>query len=178
MYCFKPSHTYFLSPHLLDKFKSTIPIILILHNKHFFFLQNFYLEELVDMLTCNLSKIMHNVWLQQSGKKGAYLYVVTSNENVWTFKQLNLYFYFKHGGWPGQRCDRTEVFLRITTRSKDPKQLADAILKYSLGSIYTIRITHMEGEEILALANERWTYPLNQKGIHIGMIVWIFFILV
>jgi hypothetical protein len=29
---FQPSHTYFLSPHLIDKFTFTLSIILILHN--------------------------------------------------------------------------------------------------------------------------------------------------
>jgi hypothetical protein len=36
MYCFQPSHTSFLSPHLFDKFTSMLLVILILHNKHFF----------------------------------------------------------------------------------------------------------------------------------------------
>ncbi len=38
--------------------------------------------------------------------------------------------------------------LHKVTQFRNPKQLGDAILKYSLGSICTIRFTHMESEEI------------------------------
>jgi len=31
------------------------------------------------MSTYNLLKTIHNIWLREFGKKGAYLYVITSN---------------------------------------------------------------------------------------------------
>jgi hypothetical protein len=40
-----------------------------------FFIQKFSLKELANMPTCNFSKIMHNIWLQQLGKQGVCLYV-------------------------------------------------------------------------------------------------------
>jgi len=63
-----------------------LPIILKLHNKHFFFLQKFSPKKLVDMPTCNLSELVHNVWLQQFSKRGAYLYVMTLDDYVQAFK--------------------------------------------------------------------------------------------
>jgi hypothetical protein len=45
-------------------------------------LHKFSLEKLADMPMCNLSKIVHNVWLQKSGKRGAYLYVATLDDYV------------------------------------------------------------------------------------------------
>jgi hypothetical protein len=38
--------------------------------------------------------------------------------------------------------------LHKVTQSRNPKKLGNAILKYSLGSICTIRITHIENEAI------------------------------
>jgi hypothetical protein len=51
MYYFQPSHAYFLSPHLLDKFTFMLPVILILHNKHLFFL--------VEILSRKVGKHAH-----------------------------------------------------------------------------------------------------------------------
>jgi hypothetical protein len=44
------------------------------------------------MPTCNLSKIMHNIWFQQLGKSGACMYTMTSNDYVRAFKQSTLYY--------------------------------------------------------------------------------------
>jgi hypothetical protein len=44
------------------------------------------------MLAYNLSKIIHNIWLQQSRKRGAYLYVMTLNDDVQTFKQFAMFY--------------------------------------------------------------------------------------
>jgi hypothetical protein len=53
------------------------------------------------MLTCNLSKTMHNIQLQQLGKQGACLYVITSDDYVRTFRQNSLYKDYLKGGWFG-----------------------------------------------------------------------------
>jgi hypothetical protein len=45
-------------------------------------LQKFFSKELANMATCNLLEIVHNVWLQQFGKKGTCLYVATLNDYV------------------------------------------------------------------------------------------------
>jgi len=49
------------------------------------------------MLTYNLLKMIHNIWLQQS-KKRAYLYVMMLNDYMQTFKQFALFYVFLHGG--------------------------------------------------------------------------------
>jgi len=67
------------------------------------------------MPTCNFSKKMHNIWFQQSKKRGTCLYTVTSNDHVLTFKQTTLYCHFKKGGPLGQGLDRIELlFWKIT----------------------------------------------------------------
>lgn len=51
-----------------------------------------------NLLTYNLLKIFQNIWLQQSGKRGAYLYVMMLNDYMQTFKQFALFYVFLHGG--------------------------------------------------------------------------------
>jgi hypothetical protein len=59
-----------------------------------------------------------------------------------------LYYHFNQGGQLSQGLDESELLLRKTTQSKNLKELADAILKYSSRLVCTIRVTHMEGEDI------------------------------
>jgi hypothetical protein len=39
--------------------------------------RSFNLEELADMLICNLYETIHNIWLQQFGKSVRCLFIVT-----------------------------------------------------------------------------------------------------
>jgi hypothetical protein len=61
------------------------------------------------------SKLVHNVWFQQSGKRGACLYIVTSNDYVWAFKQTTLYYHFKKGGPWSQGLIRSELLFHKAT---------------------------------------------------------------
>jgi len=76
------------------------------------------------------------------------LYVATSNDYVWPFKQLTLYFHFKQGGHPGQGPNKSKLLLCKATQLGDPKQFTNAILKYALELSCVARITYMYGEEI------------------------------
>jgi hypothetical protein len=60
-----------------------------------------------------------------------------------------LYYHFKQGGQLSQGLDESELLLHRATQSKNLQELVNAILKYSSGSVCTIRITDMEGEDIL-----------------------------
>jgi hypothetical protein len=96
---------------------------------------------------CNLSEIVHNVWLQQFGKRGACLYVVILDDYVQAFKQSTIYFISSRVVDQVKGLIRVSCFCR-TTQFGDLKQLVDIVLKYSMGLACIIRITHMEGEEI------------------------------
>jgi hypothetical protein len=61
------------------------------------------------MSTCNLSKTIHNIWLQQSRKRGACLYVATLDDYICSFQQLTLYYSFLHGGHLGTSLYRDEL---------------------------------------------------------------------
>jgi uncharacterized iron-regulated membrane protein len=67
--------TFLTSSHLwYESFKNCIT--------NFFFLQKLSPEELADMPTYNLSKAMHNVWLDKSSKMGTCLYVGTLDDYI------------------------------------------------------------------------------------------------
>jgi hypothetical protein len=83
---------------------------------------------------------MHNVWLQHFGKRGSCLYVVTLDDYVRAFIQSTLYYHFKQGGQLGQGFSKNELLLCRATQSRDSKQLANAILKYSPRSTCIVRI--------------------------------------
>lgn len=100
------------------------------------------------MLTFNLSKTVHNVWLQQSKKRGYCLQVATTNDYVRTFKQMMLHYQFKKGGHSNQGTDKNELFLSRMTMSNDPIQLVNAIQKYTPRATLKVKVTHLEGEEI------------------------------
>jgi hypothetical protein len=58
------------------------------------------------MLTCNLVEIVHNIWLEQSRKHGASLFIATSDDYVRAFKQ------YLQGGPFGHGLDKNELLLR------------------------------------------------------------------
>ncbi len=52
----------------------------LLNSRFIFFmcLQKLSLEEKIDMLICNLFKIIHNIWFQQFNRNGIFLFAITS----------------------------------------------------------------------------------------------------
>jgi hypothetical protein len=74
-----------------------------------------------------------------------------------------LYYYFKNGGPLGQRLNKSELLIHQTTQF-DLKYNAYAILKYALGSCFTTKITHMEGEEIFGFCKQKFNLHLRSKG--------------
>jgi len=75
-----------------------------------------------------------------------------------------LYFQFMQGGQPGQGLEKSELLLRITTQSRNLKQLANIILKYSPRSAYRVRITHMESEEIFGSYKQKTNLAFRLEG--------------
>ncbi len=77
---FQPLHTYILSPHLLGKFTFIVPIMLEYHNKHLFFLAKKFSKKACKHAHVQLFR--DSAQCMVSMKKGACLYVVTSNDYV------------------------------------------------------------------------------------------------
>jgi hypothetical protein len=77
----------------------------------FICLLNFFLDKEVNIPTYNLFETIHNIWLQQFGKRGTYFFATTSNDYMWTFKQSSLYYAFWQGGAYGTNPDKNELHL-------------------------------------------------------------------
>jgi len=106
------------------------------------------LDEEVDMLTCNLFETVHNIWLQQFGHRGTYLFTATFNDYVQTFKQSSLYYTFLEGGASGIGLDKNELRLHRADQFGDLVKIATVVSKYILSSSLSVRISHSEGEEM------------------------------
>jgi len=59
-------------------------------------------EELVDIPTCNVAEIVHNKWMQASGKRGPDLFVATYDDWVQAFMQMTNYRAYFCGGLLGK----------------------------------------------------------------------------
>ncbi len=123
------------------------------------------------MPMCNLSKTMHNIWIQELGKKETCLYATTFYDYVGTFKQMTLYYHLKNCGQSRKRPHRDELLLHKTTHFGDLKQLENTYLKYVLGSSFKVSIAHMEGEKIFHSYKQKVNLPYNENKIHINMIM-------
>jgi len=100
------------------------------------------------MLTCNLFETVHNIWLQQFGHRGTYLFTATFNDYVQTFKQSSLYYTFLEGGASGIGLDKNELRLHRADQFGDLVKIATVVSKYILSSSLSVRISHSEGEEM------------------------------
>ena len=83
------------------------------------------------MPLCNLAKIVHKKWLQQSGNHGNDLYIAIVDNLVRAFMQMVRYYQFLKGDHAGTGPGKDELLLRVAQRSAqhtgNPKALADAI---------------------------------------------------
>jgi hypothetical protein len=64
-------------------------------------MQNLTESELVEMPSCNLAKIIHNKWLQQSGNRENDLYIATVDDFVRALIQVSKYYKYLKGEYAG-----------------------------------------------------------------------------
>jgi hypothetical protein len=69
-------------------------------------------EEWVDMPTCNQTKTMHNIWLQQSRNHDTCFYTMTFDDYIRAFKQFTLYRQYLQGGPISHEPNRNELLFR------------------------------------------------------------------
>jgi hypothetical protein len=114
----------------------------------------------ISLPTCNLLEIIHNIWLQQYGKRGACLYVATLDDYVQTFKQSALCYVFLHGSHYKIRLDRDELWLCKTSQSND-HDFTNGYCSHqiSFGLLIYIKILHLEGEKVFG--STKWMQDLS-----------------
>jgi hypothetical protein len=71
------------------------------------------------MPICNLFEIVHNIWLQQYGKRGGCVYPTTSNDYVHTFRQCAFYMVYLNGGSYEKGRDKGGLQLQRKNQSND-----------------------------------------------------------
>ncbi len=123
----------------------------------------FFLEEEMNMLTCNLSEIVHNIWLQQFWMKGTCFFFATFDDYMQTFKQSPLYYAFLQGGAFDIGLDKNETQLHKANIYGDLVQIVVIIIKYTSSSSLSTRILHLEGEKMFRLAKCNANLPLGSK---------------
>ena len=121
--------------------------------------------ELAEMPLCNLAKIVHNKWLQQSSNHGNDLYVATVDDLVKAFMQMVRYYQFLKGENAGTGPGKEELLLRVAQRSThrtgNPKVLADAISNIWGVQDFVTREPHLEGEEVFGSQKWKADMPLG-----------------
>ena len=116
------------------------------------------------MPSCNLSETMHNVWLQQSGKKGTDLYVATCDDLVRALMQQTKYHDYLKGNQGGKGPDKTELRLRAASRSGDPLKIAEAVGSCTTGTALHSRSPHLEGEERFGSMKRKHGIPFGSEN--------------
>ncbi len=113
------------------------------------------------MPTCNFEKNVHNLWLQQLGKRSIHLYNVTSYDYIYAFKQSTLYKQYLQGGQPSHGLDRNELLLRRAQRSNDLVTLVATMANYISKSSFTNHLPHLKGEEVFGSTKQLAICPLS-----------------
>jgi hypothetical protein len=103
------------------------------------------------MPTCNLWETIYSIWLQQSRKRGSYLYTTTSNDYVWSFRNNSLYKEYLRGGPSKKGLDKNELCLHKANAFGDPLQMAIVVTKYVSGSSFISKMLHFEVRIFLIL---------------------------
>jgi hypothetical protein len=71
---------------------------------------------------------------------------------------------YLNGGRCREGFGRNELRLRRASQYGDPSQMANAVTKYSNGSSFTIRIPHLEGQEVFKSTKQMVDITLGSKG--------------
>ena len=121
--------------------------------------------DFAEMPSCNLTKTVHNKWLQQSGNRGNDLYVAIVDDLVRAFMQMVRYYQFLKGKNAGTGPGKEELLLRVAQRSThctgNPKVLADAISNIRGVQDFVTREPYLKGEEVFGSQKWKADMPLG-----------------
>jgi hypothetical protein len=119
---------------------------------------------MADMPSCNLSKTVHNKWLQQSSNRGNNLFAGTYNNKIRAVMQMTNYRAYFKGKSFETGLSKQELKLRVAKCSNDPKKIAEALSQLPRVEVATTRIPHLEGKEIFGNTNRKLDLPLGDDG--------------
>jgi len=114
---------------------------------------------MMDMPFCNLSKTVHNKWLQMLGKCRNNLFDATYDDNIHAWMQMTNYHAHLRGHAFGTGPSKGELKLRVARRSRCSKKIAK-VLNALLGAKGVgTRVLHLEGEEIFGSMKRKFDIP-------------------
>ena len=124
-----------------------------------FSLQALSFEEEAAIPTCNLSKTMHNKWLQASGNKMVDLYSATVEDYSRAALQPSGYFNFLKGGRGGMGPSTSVLKLHLASRMSNPSKIARLVDDVSIVAGINTRVPHLEGERVFGSAKRKLDLP-------------------
>ena len=116
------------------------------------------------MPTCNLSKTVHNKWLQASRNRMVDLYSSTVDDYSRVALQSVGYYLFLKGGWIGTRPSASVLKLRLASRSRNPSRVVKLVDEIS-GDIGLItQLPNLEGERVFGSAKRKLDLPTGDDS--------------
>ena len=109
-------------------------------------------EEKVVVPSCNLSKIVHNKWLQASGNKMIDVYHAIVEDFARAALQSFSYFNYLCGGPSGTRPSKSELELCLASRKDNSKCVMELLEEVAVEVGLNTRVPHLEGETIFGTA--------------------------
>ena len=118
----------------------------------------------MDLPSCNLSEIVHNKWLQTSGKRGNNLFYATCDDSIRAWMQMTNYRAYVKGYASGSGPSKGELRLQAARRSGDPKKIAEALNSLPRAEDVGTRIPHLEGEKTFGSTKRKLDMPIGDAG--------------
>ena len=118
----------------------------------------------MDLPSCNLSKIMHNKWLEMSEKRVNNLFDTTCDDSIRAWMQMTNYQAYLKGYASRSGPSKGELRLRAARRIRDPKKIAEALNTLPRVEGVGTRIPHLEGEETFGSTKRKLDMPIGDAG--------------
>jgi hypothetical protein len=122
------------------------------------------LDEEATVPTCNLSETVHNKWQQASGDNMTDLYNATLDDYCRATLQSTAYHNYLKGYVGRTGPDRSVLRLHSTSRSRDPRKIAQAVGELSIDAGLNSRVPHLEGKSIFGSAKRKLHLPPGDES--------------
>ena len=121
-------------------------------------------EEEVVVPSYNLSKIVHNKWLQASGNKMVDLYSATVDDYSGATFQSTTYYNFLKGGCCGAGPNSSVLRLWLAAWNANLSRVAKLVDDVSCAVDLNTRILHLEREKVFGSAKHKLDLPPGDAG--------------
>ena len=122
----------------------------------------------MDLPSCNISKTVHNKWLQMSGKRGNNLFDAKCDDSIRAWMQMTNYRAYLKGYALGSGPSKGELRLHAARRSGDPKKIAEALNTLPRAEGVEPEYHTWKEKKHLEARKGSWTCPLVMQKTHIG----------